>query len=286
MKAPNFRYLRATSLQHAYAVLHDHGPEAVPVAGGQSLLAGLNLRLSSPQLLVDIGSLPELAVSSSGPDEIRLGALTRHVEVLKSAELRARLPLLPTAASHVAHAAIRHRGTLGGSLAYADPAAELPACAVALDAVIVIGSRTGEREVRAEDFFTGLMQTALAPGELILAVRFPAPPPPARHGFGEFTRRHGDFAVAGLAAAARIEGGRIREARVVYFGCVDRAKVARRVSAALAGAALPLADWDPLRAAMSHDLQPDDTPGWRAETKRRLALVLTRRAVEDWARAA
>lgn len=283
MKAPNFRYLRPLSLQHAYEVLSQHPGDAVPVAGGQSLLAGLNMRVSSPQVLVDIGDLPELSVSSYGEREIRLGALTRHVEVLNSPVLRERIPLLPRAVAHVAHAAIRNRGTLGGSLAYADPAAELPACAVALDATIVIGGLAGEREVKAADFFTGLMETALRPGELILAVRFPVPPSRTRFAFGEFTRRHGDFAVAGLAATAVMEGDRVEAARVVYFGCVDRAKLAERVSAALSGLQFPIANGDAVLDAVKRDLEPDDTPGWRADTKLKLAQVLTRRALNDLA---
>ncbi len=281
MKAPNFRYLRALSLRHAYEVLHHHGDGAVPVAGGQSLLAGLNMRVSSPAVLVDIDGLPELSVSSYGDTEIRLGALTRHADVLNSEPLRRQIPLLPRAVSHVAHPAIRHRGTLGGSLAYADPAAELPACAVALDATIVIGGLAGEREVKAKDFFTGLMETALKPGELILSVRFPVPPPQMRFAFGEFTRRHGDFAVVGLAATALVQGEWIDAARVVYFGCVDRAKVAERISFALCGLKLPIADQNSVLDAVTLDLEPDDTPGWRAETKRKLAQVLTRRALKD-----
>lgn len=281
MKAPNFRYLRARSLQHAYEVLHHHGGAAVPVAGGQSLLAGLNMRIASPQLLVDIGELPELSVSSFDEAEIRLGALTRHIEVLNSKPLRQRIPLLPKAVSHIAHPAIRNRGTLGGSLAYADPAAELPACAVALDATIVIGGLAGEREVRAEDFFTGLMETALRRGELILAVRFPVPSPRTHFAFGEFTRRHGDFAVVGLAGVVTMDGERIDAARVVFFGCVERAQIATRVSSVLRGAKLPLADDDAVLDAVGHDIAPADIPGWRADTKLKLAQVLTRCALGD-----
>src|SRR5215204_2661866 len=168
MKARNFRYVRASSLDQACRILADVG-EAVPVAGGQSLLAGLNMRLSAPKLLVDIGDLQELMVTSETKSEIRLGALTRHRELLSSDLIRDKLPLLRQAASHIGHVAIRNRGTLGGSLAYADPAAELPACAVALSATLVLGSLAGERQVKAEDFFQGLFETALEPGELIVA---------------------------------------------------------------------------------------------------------------------
>src|SRR3982074_3408283 len=148
MKAPNFRYIRPTSLEHAYRILAE-SEDAVPVAGGQSLLAGLNMRLSAPKLLVDIGDLKDLAVSSESDGEVRLGALTRHCDLLQSDMIRKRLPLLAQAASHIGHVAIRTRGTLGGSLAYADPAAELPACSVALGATIVLGSLAGTREVKA-----------------------------------------------------------------------------------------------------------------------------------------
>jgi aerobic carbon-monoxide dehydrogenase medium subunit len=281
LKAPNFGYLRPRSLQHACEVLGDYSGDAVAVAGGQSLLPGLNMRLSSPRLLVDISDLPELAVSSFGLNEIRLGALTRHAEILDSAALRERLPLLPRAVTHVAHAAIRNRGTLGGSLAYADPAAELPACAVALDATILIAGAAGEREVKAEAFFTGLMQTALAPGELIVAVRFPVAAANNRFAFGEFARRRGDFAVAGIAAATLVERDRIATARVVYFGCVERAMIAERVSTAWSGLALPASDLDDVFRAVEADLDPEEIPGWRADTQIELAKVLTRRALGE-----
>jgi carbon-monoxide dehydrogenase medium subunit len=284
MKAPNFRYVRPRSLAHAYQILAEHGADAVPLAGGQSLLAALNMRLSAPQLLVDIGELKELAQPSHDDREIRLGALTRHCELMRSDLIRARLPLLADAAAHVGHWAIRNRGTLGGSLAHADPAAELPACSVALDATIVIGSARGERQVKAEDFFTGLFETDLEAGELILAVKFPAPAEKSATAFAELARRRGDFAMVGLAAVATIERARIADARLVYFGCVDRAKVARSVSAAVAGMELPLADESAFAAALAADLAPDDTPGCRAGTKLHLANVLTRRVLNQLSR--
>src|ERR1700722_7925959 len=281
MKSPHFGYLRAQSLRHACQLLSAHEGEAIALAGGQSLLPGLNMRLSSPRLLVDIGELPELKGMHFGEREVRLGALTRHFELLNCAMLRELVPLLPRAATHVAHAAIRNRGTLGGSLAYADPAAELPACAVVLDATIAVVGSAGEREIKAADFFTGLMETALRPGELIIAVRFPVPAPNTRFAFGEFSRRRGDFAVAGIAASALIGRGCIDEARVVYFGCVERAKLAAQVSAALRGLPLPTADIEEVLRAVEHDLDPDDMPGWRASTQLELAKVITRRALGE-----
>jgi carbon-monoxide dehydrogenase medium subunit len=283
MKSANFGYLRAHSLRHACDVLRAHEGEAVALAGGQSLLPGLNMRLSAPRLLVDIGELPELKGIHIGEGEVRIGALTRHAELLGSQILEERLPLLPRAAAHIAHAGIRNRGTLGGSLAYADPAAELPACAVALDATIVVAGSDGEREIRAQDFFTGLMETALRPGELIAALRCPVHAPGMRYAFAEFSRRRGDFAVAGIVICAQIALERIISARVVYFGCVDRAKLATAVSSALRGGPLQATDWDDAVKAVERDLNPDDIPGWRAGTRLRLAKELTRRALGELA---
>ena len=211
--------------------------------------------------------------------EIRLGALTRHRELLQSALVRAQLPLLARAAAHIGHVAIRNRGTLGGSLAYADPAAELPACSVALGATLVLGSLAGEREVKAEDFFKDLFETDLRPGELIVAVKFPAAGAKTSVGFAELARRHGDFALAGLAAVATTQENQIETARLVYFGCVERAKVAESVSAAVAGLRLPVEDSAAFANAIRRDLTPDDTPGLRADTKLHMATVLTRRVL-------
>jgi len=281
MKARNFRYVRPASLQEAYRMLAEAGGEAVPIAGGQSLLAGLNMRLSSPKVLVDIGNLAELTGQSYADGMVRLGALTRHRDLLSSAIVRAHLPLLVEAAPHIGHIAIRNRGTIGGSLAYADPAAELPACAVALGATLVLGSAKGERQVKAEDFFKGLFETDLRAGELIVEVKFPEVPTGTSTGFAELSRRHGDFALVGVAALAILRADEIESARIVYFGCVDRARVAASVSAALSGAAVPLEDASPYVAAIRNDLEPDDTPGLRADTKLHMATVLTRRALNS-----
>jgi carbon-monoxide dehydrogenase medium subunit len=278
MKARNFRYIKPASLQHAFRILEESGGDAIPVAGGQSLMAGLNMRLSAPSLLVDIGDLQELGGVSQQNGHVRLGALTRHRELLGSDTVRRELPLLAQAATHIGHVAIRNRGTIGGSLAYADPAAELPACAVALGATLVLGSAAGEREVKAEDFFKGLFETDLRVGELIVAVNFPARAPNMSVGFAELSRRHGDFALVGLAAVATGRSA-IDSARLVYFGCVDRAKVARSVSAAVAGLRAPVKDNAVFEKAVREDLDPDDTPGLRASTKLHLATVLTRRVL-------
>ncbi|MFL6798140.1 MAG: FAD binding domain-containing protein [Xanthobacteraceae bacterium] len=279
MKARNFRYIRPRTLAQAFQTLGEV-VDAVPVAGGQSLLAGLNMRLSAPKLLVDIDNLKELTGESRAGEFIRLGALTRHCELLRSALVAKHVPLLMQAAPHIGHIAIRNRGTLGGSLAYADPAAELPACAVALGATLVLGSLAGEREVAAADFYKGLFDTDLRPGELILAVKFPIAAAEMTAGFAELTRRHGDFAMVGLAVTAAVERQRIERARLVYFGCVNRAKLATAVANAVAGLTLPLQD-NAFEAAIHQDLTPDDTPGLRADTKLQMAKVLTRRVLNS-----
>ncbi|HUG77669.1 MAG TPA: FAD binding domain-containing protein [Burkholderiales bacterium] len=222
MKAPAFRYARPESLEEALALLADREAEARVLAGGQSLMPMLNLRLLAPAVLVDINRIPGLERIAEHDDRIEVGALARHGEVLRSEAVRRAAPLLALALPHVAHPAVRNRGTHGGSLALADPAAELPACALALDATLVLRGRDGERRVPAQAFFRGLYETALAPGELLMRIDYPRAAPGWRYAFEEVARRHGDFALAGLAAAASVEGGALREARLACFGVADR----------------------------------------------------------------
>src|ERR1700755_1421350 len=170
MKAAAFAYARATSVDNALELLAAHGDRAKVLSGGQSLMPAMNLRLLAPELLVDIGELAELRGIERDGDVLRIGALTRHVDLLRSPEIAAHAPLLTEAIAHVAHPAIRNRGTLGGSLAHADPASELPACMVALNATVIIRGQGGERRIAAQDFFTGVYETALLPEELLVAV--------------------------------------------------------------------------------------------------------------------
>ena len=234
MKAPKFDYVKPASLEDALGVLAGGGQDAVPIAGGQSLLATLNMRLSAPDLLVDIGDLEELRGISEAGDEIRIGATTRHAEVLDSAVVEARLPLLREALGHVAHVAIRNRGTIGGSLALADPAAEIPACVVASGGTLVLVGSGGRREVPAGAFFKGLFETDRGADELIVEVRLPAQPAGWVSAFAEFARRRGDFAIVGLAALAQITNGRFDQLRLVYLGCVDRPRLAAGVAGIVA----------------------------------------------------
>jgi carbon-monoxide dehydrogenase medium subunit len=197
LKAPAFAYAKPASVAEAFALLEK--PNAKVLAGGQSLIPSLNMRLSSPELLVDITGLKELAEIRVLKDAVSIGALVTHARLEQSAEIKKHVPLLAQAVPHVAHAAIRNRGTIGGSLALADPAAEYPACAVALDAVLVIRNKSSERRVPAGKFFKGLFETDLKPGELLAAVEFPLAAKSDRSIFLELARRHGDYAIVGVA---------------------------------------------------------------------------------------
>jgi carbon-monoxide dehydrogenase medium subunit len=281
MKAPNFAYAKPASLHEALELLSSPTGSAVPLAGGQSLVATLNLRLSTPDLLVDLGALEELRGIAEDTDAVRIGALTTHNEVAQSPIVRRHLPPIAAAIRHVGHVAIRNRGTLGGSLAYADPAAEMPACCVALDATIVVANRSGRREIPASQFYQGLFETTLDPGELIVEVRVPKQKPDQHWGFAELSRRHGDFALAGLAVVVEKDAERITKPRLVYFGCTDCAKPAQGVAQKLHGEPLPLGACDWLAEVIAADLRPVDTPGLKARTKVQLATVLTRRTLND-----
>jgi aerobic carbon-monoxide dehydrogenase medium subunit len=218
VKAPAFSYARPHTLEEVFDLLDEHGEDVRILAGGQSLLATLNLRLSAPALLVDITSLDFGGIRHT-ENRLVIGALTTHREVEHSALVRQYAPLLAAAMPHVAHVAIRNRGTIGGSLALADPSAEWPACAVALDAHIIVQSRQGQRGIAAREFFVGLYETALKPGELIVGVEFDAAAPGDRSFFDELARRHGDYAAVGLASHARnVAGHGLTELRLVFFG--------------------------------------------------------------------
>src|SRR6202163_2731064 len=211
MKASAFSYARATSVVNALELLGAHGDRAKVLSGGQSLMPAMNLRLISPELIVDIGEIAELRGITVTGDMVRIGALMRHVDLLRSAEIAAHAPLLTDAIAHIAHPAIRNRGTIGGSLAHADPASELPACMVALDATIIVRGPHGERRVAAKEFFTGIYETVLSPQELLVAVEVPVARKGSAHFFHEFARRHGDYAVVGLATQAIFEGNLVAE---------------------------------------------------------------------------
>ncbi len=275
MKASAFDYVRAKSLPEALDLLARHGEAAKLLAGGQSLLPALNLRLSAPEILIDISHLPELRGISTTATSLRIGALTRHVELQNAALVAEHAPVLTQAIGHVAHAAIRSRGTIGGSLANADPAAELPACALALHARIVMQSPRGERVIAADDFFTGLFATALLPDEILTAVEINLAQPGDVHGFGELARRSGDYAIVGLAAQGRVQNGKLAALRLGYFSIGTKATLATKAAAILtAGGGIEAA-----AAALADDLEPHDDLQADAATRLHLARVLLRRVI-------
>ena len=227
MKPAVFDYVAATSVEQAVALHASAADAARYLAGGQSLLAALSFRLDAPTLLIDIGRITELKGVRRDGDCIVIGSTTCHAEILRDPLIARHLPLIAKAVAEVAHPAIRNRGTFGGSIALADPAAEMPACALALSAVMVVQGPEGERRIAADAFFLGSFETALQPGELLTRVEIPIPPAGTRHGFAEIARRRGDYAMAGLAM---MHGPK---PRIVWFALSDRPVRARAAEAAL-----------------------------------------------------
>ncbi len=280
MKSPAFDYVRATSPQHVFSLLAEHGDDMRVLAGGQTLLATLNMRLSQPALLVDIGALDSLRGIAVDGGTLRIGALTRHVEIEESALVARHAPLLALAAPHIAHRAIRNLGTFGGALAYADPAAEWPACVLALGGVLVLQSAGGERRVAATDFFQGIYTTARRDDELLVAVELPVIGAGERQHFDELARRHGDYAVAGLAACARVSGDTLGDVRLAFLSLGDRPLRARAAEAVLQAGPLTEARIAEADAALRAELEPFADLTHSAAAKTQMAATLMRRAVK------
>ena len=279
MKPAPFAYFRAQTLDDVFEVLADRGDDARILAGGQSLMATLNMRLSAPDVLVDIGRVEGLVGIEDAGDSLRIGAMTRHVDVESSALIATHAPLIASAMPHVAHPAVRNRGTFGGSIAFADPAAELPACAVALEARMRIEGRNGARTVDADAFFGGLYETAIGPGEILVSVEVPKIATGWQSGFQEFARRHGDYAIVGLAAHVQVEGGRFGRGRLVFFGAGDRPVSAVRAAALLEGEAWSDALADKLSDTLKEELDPFDDLNADAAMRKHLAGVLVKRTL-------
>ena len=218
MKAPAFDYVKPRLLAEVFPLLQQYGDEARMLAGGQTLLATLNMRLSEPNVLIDLSAIAELRGITLANDKLRIGAMTTHSEIEASALVATHAPLLPMAAPHIAHRAIRNLGTLGGSTAYADPAAEWPTCLLALDGVVIAKSATGERRVCADDFFVDLYTTAPVPGEIIVACEFPVATTAHWCDFDELARRHGDYAIVGLAGSGQRSENTLTQVRFVFLG--------------------------------------------------------------------
>jgi carbon-monoxide dehydrogenase medium subunit len=280
VKAPRFSYVRAESLEQVLRLLAEHGDDARILAGGQSLVPVLNMRLSQPKLVIDINRLDVLRGISLQGDVVRIGALTRHVEVMSSDIVARHLPLIAEAMPHVAHVAVRNRGTFGGSIALADPAAEMPACILALGATLVVESTRGRRTIAADDFFQGLYETAREPDELLVEVLIPEQKRDHVSVFMELSRRHGDFAIAGLACYAQFDRQTVREARLVYFGSEVKPTLASGAMAAIMGKPWSQESRDAACAALADDLDPMDNTFGSPATKLHLQRVLTQRALD------
>ncbi len=281
MKAADFDYVKPDSIGQVISLLRQHGDDARVLAGGQSLLPTLNMRLSEPRLLIDITGLEELRGITVVNGVLRLGALTRHTAIETSPLVARHAPLLAMAAPFIAHKAIRNLGTLGGSLSNCDPAAEWPACIVVLDATLVVRGSQGERRVAATDFFVDLYTTAMEPDELLIACEIPPEGATGRFAFDELVRRRGDYAIVGLAAGLWLDAGRIVRARLGFLGTGSIAWRARAAEAALEGRSLDDESIAFARRVLADELDPAADLTNSAQTKSHLAGVLLGRVLRQ-----
>lgn len=283
MKPAPFAYVRAETLEQVFDLLDEHGDDARILAGGQSLMATLNMRLSAPEILIDINHIDGLSDISSDGTTLRIGALARHSQVLESEDVAKMAPLIAQAMPHVAHQAIRNRGTFGGSIAFADPAAEMPAVSRAVGARMIIQGRDGTRSVGADDFFLGLFETAVQPSEILVGVEIPKIADGGRTAFMELARRSGDYAIVGIGVQGRLDGGNFADMRLVFLGAGDRPVLAAAAGDALNGNPHNDETVAAAQAALDADLDPMADLNGPPEMKMHLARVLTKRALTAFA---
>ena len=281
MKLPPFEYACPTELSEAVALLAAHNGDAKPIAGGQSLVPMLAFRLASPSLLVDLRKLPDLRKIEISATGLTLGAMVRWRDILDDARLRTAHPLLVAAVTQVAHYQIRNRGTIGGSIAHADPAAEIPGIVVTCEAEIAVVGSAGRRAIKAQDFFLGPLTTALAADEIIIEIRFPAWPPSRRFGFREFARRRGDFAMAAAALWYDEDAGKARNAHVGVIGVGDRPQRLSPVEAVLNGRVVDEAAIAAAEAAAAAAVDPQTDIHASADYRRALTGTMVERALRD-----
>jgi carbon-monoxide dehydrogenase medium subunit len=274
VKPAPFAYTKARTLKEAVTLLARHKDDARLLAGGQSLIATLNMRLSAPELLIDINGIKGLDGIAKKGKFVEIGALARHARVERSDIISKHAPLIALAMPHIGHPAIRNRGTFGGSIAFADPAAELPACILALGGEIDIAGPKGRRKVKADAFFKGLFETALRSQEMVTTVRIPAADKNTRVGFAELARRHGDYAIVGLAASARADGKALADVRLAFFGVGATPVRAKKSEVALSAGNIDA-------AVNALDLEPYDDVQATAKVKKHLAGVLLRRVAKQ-----
>ena len=279
MKPPRFAYHAPASLDEALATLAELGHDAKVLAGGQSLVPILNMRLAAPDHLVDINRLTELAYVRTADDGVRVGALARHAEVEADEQAAQRVPLLRQGLRLVAHPTIRNRGTTVGSLAHADPSGEMTAVLALLGGSVELARPGSRRTVAAADFFLAPLESAVEPGELAVSAWFPAPPERTGTAFVEVARRHGDYALCGVAAAVTLDAdGVVATARAAYLS-VSPVPLVLDLSEAVAGQHPDAADWTPAAELARADVDPEGDIHASAEYRRHLAGVLTGRAL-------
>ena len=281
MKPPPFKYLAPDSLEQALELMAQYGDEAKLLAGGQSLIPAMNFRVAQPAVLVDLNRITALNyIQSDGDGSLVVGAMTRQRDLEFDPHVAERVPLLHECMPHVAHPQIRNRGTLGGSLAHADPAAELPVVAVATSARMRAQSAQSERWIEADQFFQGMFTTALQPGEILVEVVFPQAGPATGWSFLEASRRRGDYAMMGVAAGLSLNAqGICSEARLVYMNAGDGPIVARQAEAVLGGQRPGPGAFEQAAAAAQREIDPLGSVHASVDYQRHLATVLTRRAL-------
>ena len=279
MKPPPFEYVRPVDLDGVLGALAQNSGETKILAGGQSLVPMMNLRLVAPKRLVDINRVPGLDRIARDGDRLLIGALARHTDVLTSPVVREYAPLVVAAYRHVAHRPIRNRGTIGGNLAHADPASELPAVMLALDAEFVLRSLAGERQVAAERFFLGTFETAARADEVLTAIHIPLAAGSRRWGFEETSQRQGDFALVAVAVTFAVDGGRCANPRLAYAGAADRAVRIAAAEAALEGQSPDQTLFEQVAAKAAEAADPPEDLHADAAYRRDLVRALTRRAL-------
>ena len=281
MKPPAFQYVAPKTLEEALEARAEHADDCAVLAGGQSLMPLLNLRMAFPGTVIDLAGVGELAGIREWDGGVAIGAMTRQRTAEGNALIRERAPLMSTALPNIGHAAIRNRGTIGGSIAHADPAAELPAVALALDAQFVAKKRGAERTIEARDFFVGFLTTALEPDELLVEVRLPSMAKGHGVAFHELARRHGDFALVGVAAAVALEGDKIADARLAFIGVGGTPVRAREAEKVLVGAQPGAEAFAEAAERAKGELDPAGDTHASAEYRRRVAGVLAQRALVE-----
>ncbi|AML51823.1 FAD binding domain-containing protein [Falsihalocynthiibacter arcticus] len=281
MKSPAFEYMRAESVLDAMAAYAGMDGDAVYLAGGHSVMPAMALRLQAPSLMIDLANIEALTGVSLQDGWLRIGAMTRHVQAMTNPLIATHAPLFAAAAPFVAHPAIRNRGTLGGSLAHADPASEFPAAAVAMRAELEIASQTGTRRVPADAFFRDIYETAIEPGEILQAIYVPNPVAGQMIGFDEIARRRGDYAMVGVAVQVVSVENTMTDVSIALFSVGNKPTRAVGAQAALIGRALDGASISAAQAALGDDLDPSDDPQFPASMRVHLARVLLGRVLAN-----